>query len=106
VAFKGGWRRGEEKGGGASVHGTRGRRERGGPGGVDSTRGGRGSSARGVEEDGAGRCAWRMWADRGRKRKWVGPEETVKVLIYLNHFPTNSNYFDQTVDLPSSKIYK
>jgi hypothetical protein len=49
--------------------------------------------------------AWKTWAGRG-EGKWAGPEEIVKVLIYLNIFPTSSNYFDQKVDLPSFKIYK
>jgi hypothetical protein len=48
---------------------------------------------------------WKMWAGRG-EGNWVGPEETVNVLIYLNNFLTNLNCFDQNVDLPSSKIYK
>jgi hypothetical protein len=58
----------------------------------------------GIERGCMGR-AWKKWAGRG-EGKWAGPEETVKVLIYLNNFPTNLNCFDQKVDLSSSKIYK
>jgi hypothetical protein len=57
------------------------------------------------EEGGHVGHTWKIGAGRG-EGQWAGPEETVKVLIYLNNFPTNLNCFDQKVDLPSSKIYK
>jgi hypothetical protein len=58
----------------------------------------------GREEGGVGR-AWKTWASRG-EGKWARPEETVKVSIYSNNFQTSSNYFDQKMDLPSSKYFK
>jgi hypothetical protein len=40
------------------------------------------------------------------KEKRGGPKGIVKILIYSNNFQMRSNYFDQKVDLPSSKNLK
>jgi hypothetical protein len=62
------------------------------------------------EREGHAGCAWKTLAGRGGggggEENWAGPEETVKVLIYLNNSPTSQICFDQKVDLPSSKILK
>jgi hypothetical protein len=54
---------------------------------------------------GKGEEQGRVGRPRGR-RSGSGPEEIVKFSIYSNKFQTSSNFFDQKVDLPSSKNFK
>jgi hypothetical protein len=41
----------------------------------------------------------------GKKEAWAELEGIVTFFIYSNEFQTNSNCFDQKVDLPSSKKF-
>jgi hypothetical protein len=47
------------------------------------------------------------WAGPGKKKgKWARPNGIVKFFIYSNNFQMSSNYFDQKVDVSSSKNFK
>jgi hypothetical protein len=40
------------------------------------------------------------------KEKWSEPKGIINFFIYSNNFQSSSKYFDQKVDLPSSKNFK